>query len=263
MMGKALASLDVPVTKTTNCLIAATRQELPPAPDASPCIRCGACETVCPVQLLPQQLHWHAQSGHDAALEKQHLFDCIECGACSFVCPSHIPLVAEYRTAKQRIRLKRIETAKAEHARHRFEFRQARLAGKRRRSRLAAVRGLPSSVSRRHRVSSPAPQSCQPLTCAACASHRPRPGRRSKSREGAGTRRGRRPSTIPGGPGDAAGHCPGKPARRGRPTGRCQSPRTGANDTMSMLQASTLGLAPPRHRSCAGSSWQPCRGYWP
>ncbi len=38
------------------------------------------------------------------------------------------PLVQDYRSAKQRIRHKRIETAKAEHAKHRFEFRQARLA---------------------------------------------------------------------------------------------------------------------------------------
>ncbi|RUR27346.1 electron transport complex subunit RsxC [Vreelandella andesensis] len=128
MMGVPLSTLDTPVMKTTNCLIAATREELPPAPAESSCIRCGACESVCPVQLLPQQLHWYARAESDDTLEKLHLFDCIECGACSFVCPSYIPLVQDYRSAKQRIRVKRIETAKADHAKHRFEFRQARLA---------------------------------------------------------------------------------------------------------------------------------------
>ena len=128
MMGTPLTSLEAPVTKTTNCLIAATKEELPPAPVEAPCIRCGACESVCPAQLLPQQLHWYARAENDAALEAHHLFDCIECGACSYVCPSAIPLVQDYRSSKQRIRYKRIETAKAEHAKHRFEFRQARLA---------------------------------------------------------------------------------------------------------------------------------------
>nr|WP_298059246.1 electron transport complex subunit RsxC [uncultured Halomonas sp.] len=128
MMGTPLPTLDTPVTKLTNCLIAATREELPPAPAQSPCIRCGECERVCPVALLPQQLHWYARAEDDAKLERYHLFDCIECGACSYVCPSHIPLVVDYREAKRRIRLQRIETAKAEHAKHRFEFRQARLA---------------------------------------------------------------------------------------------------------------------------------------
>ncbi|BCB62428.1 MULTISPECIES: electron transport complex subunit RsxC [Halomonadaceae] len=128
MMGTPLTSLAAPVTKTTNCLIAATEEELPPAPAEAPCIRCGACESVCPAQLLPQQLHWYARAQNDTALDAHHLFDCIECGACSYVCPSAIPLVQDYRSAKQRIRHKRIETAKAEHAKHRFEFRQARLA---------------------------------------------------------------------------------------------------------------------------------------
>ncbi|WP_346797916.1 electron transport complex subunit RsxC [Halomonas sp. Bachu 37] len=127
MMGSQI-SLEATIEKTSNCLIAATYEELPPAPEEQPCIRCGACESVCPAALLPQQLHWHARAAEDARLERYHLFDCIECGACSYVCPSHIPLVEDYREAKQRIRLQRIETAKAEHARHRFEFRQARLA---------------------------------------------------------------------------------------------------------------------------------------
>ncbi|MCH4810498.1 electron transport complex subunit RsxC [Vreelandella neptunia] len=128
MMGTPLLTLDTPVTKLTNCLIAATIDELPPPPAESPCIRCGECESVCPVALLPQQLHWYARVKDDAKLERYHLFDCIECGACSYVCPSHIPLVVDYHEAKSRIRLQRIEAAKAEYAKHRFEFRQARLA---------------------------------------------------------------------------------------------------------------------------------------
>lgn len=128
MMGTPLLTLDTPVTKLTNCLIAATFDELPPAPAESPCIRCGECESVCPVALLPQQLHWYARAQDDTKLERYHLFDCIECGACSYVCPSHIPLVTDYREAKERLRLQRIEAVKAEHAKHRFEFRQARLA---------------------------------------------------------------------------------------------------------------------------------------
>lgn len=151
MMGAPLTSLKMPVSKVTNCLIAATQTELPPAPAELPCIRCGACESACPVQLLPQQLHWYARSQADDTLETHNLFDCIECGACSYVCPSHIPLVEEYREAKQRIRYKRIETAKASHAKHRFEFRQARLAREesekqaRRQARLAQSRQSSSS----------------------------------------------------------------------------------------------------------------------
>lgn len=128
MMGKPLATLDTPVTKLTNCLIASTIEELPPAPAEAPCIRCGECESVCPAALLPQQLHWYARAQDDAKMERYRLFDCIECGACSYVCPSHIPLVEDYRQAKTRLRQQRIEAMKAEHAKHRFEFRQARLA---------------------------------------------------------------------------------------------------------------------------------------
>ncbi|WP_192034525.1 electron transport complex subunit RsxC [Halomonas sp. YLGW01] len=127
MMGMELARLDLPLVKSSNCLIAATLEELPPPPAEQPCIRCGACEEACPAGLLPQQLYWFAKSREHDKAELFNLFDCIECGACSFVCPSHIPLVDYYRAAKGEIRARAFEAHKAEHARHRFEFRQARL----------------------------------------------------------------------------------------------------------------------------------------
>ncbi|SHF15095.1 electron transport complex protein RnfC [Modicisalibacter ilicicola DSM 19980] len=128
MMGFTLESDAVPLIKTSNCLIAATAEELPPVPREQPCIRCGACEAACPASLLPQQLYWFAKGGEHAKAELFNLFDCIECGACAYVCPSHIPLVQYYRASKGEIRAREQEARKAERARHRFEFRQARLA---------------------------------------------------------------------------------------------------------------------------------------
>ena len=55
-----------------------------------------------------------------------HLPDCIECGCCDIVCPSHIPLVQYFRSAKSKIAVKERERLKADHARLRYEARQAR-----------------------------------------------------------------------------------------------------------------------------------------
>lgn len=127
MMGYTIPSLDVPVTKTTNCILAPSAKELRPADDEMACIRCGACEQVCPASLLPQQLQWLAKAKDYEGLKQHHLADCIECGACAYVCPSEIPLVYYYRQAKAQIREQLIEQQKSEIARQRFEARQARL----------------------------------------------------------------------------------------------------------------------------------------
>ena len=127
MMGFTLPSLDAPVIKTSNCLLAATDEELPAPPPAMPCIRCGDCAEVCPANLLPQQLHFYALGEDHSQLQAHNLFDCIECGACAYVCPSNIPLVQYYRAAKADIREQEQKLIKAEHAKERFEFRQERL----------------------------------------------------------------------------------------------------------------------------------------
>ncbi len=128
MMGFTLADPQVPVVKTTNCLLAPTEAELPTPPPAQACIRCGLCAEACPASLLPQQLFWFSRGKEYEKLEQHNLFDCIECGACSWVCPSHIPLVQYYRASKSDILQQRRDHEKSEQSRLRFEARQERLA---------------------------------------------------------------------------------------------------------------------------------------
>ena len=132
MMGFSLPTDQIPVIKSTNCILAPSEIEI-----ASPfsstsskeveCIRCGQCADVCPAQLLPQELQWSAKAKDQAQLAKLNLFDCIECGACAYVCPSQIPLVHYYRVAKAEIRQQKLLDIKAEKAKVRFEARKLRL----------------------------------------------------------------------------------------------------------------------------------------
>ncbi|MBR7889561.1 electron transport complex subunit RsxC [Marinomonas sp. A79] len=126
MMGYTLDSAAVPIVKTTNCILAASKKEFPaPAPEQA-CIRCGMCEQACPASLLPQQLLWFSKSQEHEKAEHYNLFDCIECGACSYVCPSSIPLVQYYRHTKSSIRDAREANVKSDLAKQRFEARKAR-----------------------------------------------------------------------------------------------------------------------------------------
>ncbi len=127
MMGYAMHSDELPVTKTTNCILAAAAGELTPDLPVMSCIRCGDCVDVCPANLLPQQLYWHARAKEFDRVQDYHLFSCIECGCCSYVCPSHIPLVQYYRYAKNEVWALEKEKQRAEQARQRHQARMERL----------------------------------------------------------------------------------------------------------------------------------------
>ncbi len=128
MMGFTVATDEIPVSKAVNCLLAVSANEAPDPGPARPCIRCGRCAEVCPVQLLPQQMYWYARAKDLEKVQEYNLFDCIECGCCSHVCPSHIPLVQYYRFAKNESWDQERERKKADHARQRHEAKMARLA---------------------------------------------------------------------------------------------------------------------------------------
>ncbi|WP_293769928.1 electron transport complex subunit RsxC [uncultured Pantoea sp.] len=127
LMGFTLPSLDVPVVKITNCILAPSATEMGNNDEEQSCIRCSACADACPAKLLPQQLYWYSQGGDHDKARAHHIDDCIECGACAYVCPSNIPLVQYYRQEKAELRAIDLEAKRTLEAKARFEARQARL----------------------------------------------------------------------------------------------------------------------------------------
>ncbi|MBK7424938.1 MAG: electron transport complex subunit RsxC [Propionivibrio sp.] len=126
MMGFELPSLEAPLVKATNCIIAGSPSLFPPPAPEMPCIRCGACADVCPHELQPFEMYWFARARNFGKTQEYNIFDCIECGCCSYVCPSHIPLVQYFRFAKSEIWSREREKNMADAAKARFELRNER-----------------------------------------------------------------------------------------------------------------------------------------
>ncbi|WP_158785202.1 electron transport complex subunit RsxC, partial [Pantoea sp. BAV 3049] len=127
LMGFTLPTLDVPVVKITNCILAPSASEMGEPEQEQSCIRCSACADACPAALLPQQLYWYSRGGDHEKARVHNIADCIECGACAYVCPSNIPLVQYYRQEKAEIRAIDLEAERTAQAKARFEARQERL----------------------------------------------------------------------------------------------------------------------------------------
>jgi electron transport complex protein RnfC len=126
MMGYALPSDDLPVTKATSCIIAATAAEVRQSADEWACIRCGDCASVCPARLLPQEIYVAALAQDFEGLAVLGLDDCIECGCCDVACPSHISLTQHFRVAKHELARHRQHLALSTASEQRHERRERR-----------------------------------------------------------------------------------------------------------------------------------------
>lgn len=124
MMGVELDSTNYYVNKNTNCIVVNKSKS---KAKINECIRCGICNDVCPIGLLPQQLYWYSKSANIKKALDYNLTDCIECGCCAYVCPSNIALVDYYQFAKALNKQQQKEQLKNKNAKDRFEFRQLRL----------------------------------------------------------------------------------------------------------------------------------------
>ncbi len=126
MMGFEMPSLEAPIVKASNCIIAGSKALFPALPPEMPCIRCGACAEVCPHELQPFEMYWFARAKNFGKTQEYNIFDCIECGCCSYVCPSRIPLVQYFRFAKSEIWSREREKSQSEAAKARYELRNER-----------------------------------------------------------------------------------------------------------------------------------------
>lgn len=96
MMGFSIDSLELGVMKTTSGILVSKNKIF----CEYPCIRCGKCVDVCPMNLIPQKLNRFYDGEDFNMMEEGGLGDCMECGCCSYVCPSKIPLTYKFKTAK-------------------------------------------------------------------------------------------------------------------------------------------------------------------
>ncbi len=111
MMGIAVPSLDEPVLKNTNAIIAMDEKDAAPM-KMTPCISCGACLSHCPLRLEPREIFRAYNNNSPEELERLCVDLCMECGCCSFVCPANRPLVQTNKLAK--IMLRKYLAAKKE-----------------------------------------------------------------------------------------------------------------------------------------------------
>ena len=100
MMGFELKDLDVPMMKGSNGIIAVEPDETV----EQPCIKCGRCVDVCPMELSPLYFSKYADEENWQGMKDMNVMDCVECRCCQYICSSKIPLVSKIKTGKGVVR---------------------------------------------------------------------------------------------------------------------------------------------------------------
>lgn len=102
MMGITVPDMKAPVLKNTNALIALNEKDAK-LPDATACIKCGACVNHCPFGIDPRNIYKAYKTDDIEDMEEAGTSLCMECGCCSFICPANRPLVQRNKLAKARL----------------------------------------------------------------------------------------------------------------------------------------------------------------
>jgi electron transport complex protein RnfC len=102
MMGLAVPSLEAPVLKMTNAVIAMDEKDAQ-IPKTTACINCGACVNHCPLRLDPREISRAYKLDLCEELKKLSADLCMECGCCAYVCPAKRHIVQTNKLAKAKL----------------------------------------------------------------------------------------------------------------------------------------------------------------
>ncbi|MEI3238862.1 MAG: electron transport complex subunit RsxC [Lachnospiraceae bacterium] len=127
MMGIALTSLDVPVTKISSALLC-MEKDMVAANPSTHCIRCGRCVSACPSRLVPQKMYECSSRGDDDGFVKLNGMECFECGACTYVCPAKLRLTQSFKQTRQSVAAARRKAAAEAQAKKAEEEAKAKAA---------------------------------------------------------------------------------------------------------------------------------------
>ena len=110
MMGKAVDSADMPVTKGTSGILVLPDDQAKRKPVQN-CIRCAKCVSACPLGLEPYLLMALVDRQQLDRAFDERVLNCCECACCSFACPSNRPLLDYIRLGKAAV-LKKLKEQK-------------------------------------------------------------------------------------------------------------------------------------------------------
>ena len=99
-MGFPLNTLDVPMMKGSNGIIAIDTDET----KEQPCIKCGRCVDVCPMELSPLYFVKYAKDENWQGMKDMNVMDCVECRCCQYICSSKIPIINSIKAGKNAVR---------------------------------------------------------------------------------------------------------------------------------------------------------------
>ena len=100
MMGFVLSDVNVPIMKGSNGIIAVDTDHTV----EQPCIKCGRCMDVCPMELSPLYFAKYADEENWQGMKEKNVMDCVECRCCEYICSSKIPLVTKIKAGKAAVR---------------------------------------------------------------------------------------------------------------------------------------------------------------